>query len=295
MNPKSNEAGASLIPVRHHIYRKGNNMLNLCSKLLRGSLTAFVLLFSVNAQALLINNINDNIAANSYLSAGTYTGTFDINALMNSTFGGQNYSINSGSINFLFTDDGSDVYYTGTNTSTYGSHYYGYNYYNYRQYYNPYESATANVGDQSSTGAPSYYSTGNLYAGSSTGQHWVSSGYSHSYSCGFLWLSTCSEWIDTSHYVTDRYYYYNNQYGYAMNSAFNMGLDGTAINDLSLDGLLNYSLNVGGDLIFNYAYLNLDVSLVPGNSGSNVPEPGSLALLGLGLISMLSMRQRRRM
>ncbi len=295
MNLKSKIAGSVLMPAWRRDarkYSKGNVAVTGYSRFVHGGMVACALLFSINAQAVLIS-AGDNFSDPTYLSGGTYTGTFDINALMNSTFGGQSYTINSGYINFGFTDDSNDTYYNGTNTSTYGSYTSGYSYYQYAQYYNPYESVTVSVGGQSQSATPGY-SSSTAYNGYSTSGHWVSQGYTSYYSCGLFGWSTCSYWVDTSYYVTDYYYNYTTTSGYAINSAFSLGLDGTAISDLSLDGILNYNLNVSGDLMFNYANLVIDASMISSPGSSAVPEPGSLALLGLGLIGLLGMRQKKR-
>ena len=97
----------------------------LLSKFVQTCFVAFTLLFSANSQALIFN-LADSYTDNSYLSDGTYSGSFDINALMTSTFGSQDYTINSGYINFSFSDDSSDIFFRNSTSIAYNRYQYNY-------------------------------------------------------------------------------------------------------------------------------------------------------------------------
>lgn len=68
-----------------------------------------------------------------------------------------------------------------------------------------------------------------------------------------------------------------------------------ALNDLRADGAINITVQaLSGDFIFDKAVLSADVTrgAVGGGSGSAVPEPGTVALVGLGLLGFAASRRK---
>ena len=68
-----------------------------------------------------------------------------------------------------------------------------------------------------------------------------------------------------------------------------------ALNDLRADGEVNITVQaLSGDFIFDKAVLSADVTRgsIGGGSGSAVPEPGTVAMLGLGMLSLVASRRK---
>jgi hypothetical protein len=68
-----------------------------------------------------------------------------------------------------------------------------------------------------------------------------------------------------------------------------------ALNDLRADGAINITVQaLSGDFIFDKAVLSADVTRgsVGGGSGAAVPEPGTVAMFGLGMLSMVASRRK---
>jgi hypothetical protein len=83
----------------------------------------------------------------------------------------------------------------------------------------------------------------------------------------------------------------------ASDSSYIVTLNNNALNDLKADGIISALLSVssGDDYYFDKATLTANVT-VPGSgsSGTDVPEPGTLAIAGLGLMGLALSRRKMR-
>ena len=244
----------------------------------------------------------------------SYASSFDAASALGTSQFGTDFTVNSAMLHFSWVDNPDDPY-TASSTTGWNRSYGPYNYSylsGYTAYYSrsvtgsktdryatPSESAVVTLGS-SAIASPSTLvassvtsSSTSAYAhvDSSNPGYWVSSGYNHSYRCGFLHLRTCHEWIDTSHAVYGSQYTSNyqdttlrvlNDYtGSFVLDIDLLALGGDALGDLMDDGILGLGLSMAGSAILNDATLVLDVT--QNSISATVPEPGVLWLLVLAL------------
>jgi hypothetical protein len=257
------------------------------------------LFFTANAGADVIT-VDDNLADNMLISSGqTVTGTFDINSALsgNSNYN-QPYDIESATVSLKFTDD-NDVAFSNSQTTTL---YYNWNTCNGTQYQvqttydyfvDQYDAVQLTVGTQVSMDGTNWYELTLLDY--QTNYTYLTNVHNHYYyygcNCDYWGCDTCSGYY--THYVYTNYQTnnYDNTEGYTGELTIASVLDTSNLNDLSLDGQIDFTVTgTAGDIVFNNGKLTADVTPNP----NPVPEPMTLALLGMGLAGLFGINRKRK-
>lgn len=260
---------------------------------------------ALSAQAAPISFVSTQ-TVNTFLSTGTKSsGAFDVSSILRS---GYVYTGLTGKIDFVFVDDGdsallnttngsyastgyNDVW-TGSNTSYYYSYKYYYDRNNYfdrvvtKNYTDAAESASVSAEGITGTSSSNNYSKGEwgavnqqtsrTYTHTTTQSWWWGGGYDYNY---------------YANYTVNRNDNYSNTTGFGgVNSIFNLSL---VLDQATLSGLLDKSFDYTvtssvGDFSLQSATLTFT-----GDEALAVPEPGMLALLGIGVLGFSMTRRQR--
>jgi hypothetical protein len=258
-----------------------------------------------------------SIPANTHLDAGAHAGVFDGSSILPTSF-----VINSASFSFSFQDDADNQTITPTQflgasstpyslSSASAAGYMGRDtYYIYTrnsiasyQYQRLGESEGVEVSlgglgvGSGSTALSTASSTSSYFAGQSYDYRLGSPGYWVSYRCGLYGSSTCYTYVSSGY---ADYYTNNIAQTTVTTQDWTGGIeiaggvsDLSSLNQLYLAGQLSFDMSVFGDLNLVGATLTLDITDTSINQGGNVPEPGTLALMGIALFCAAAKGQGR--
>lgn len=264
----------------------------------KAAFAALLLLFSFAATAgAVLYTVEDNIANGTLITQGSQvTGTFDLNSQLAADPNyNAPYDISSATATFSFSDDG-DVTYRTSRTVTQrsnwntceGNRYQTRTTYDY--FVDEYEQVQVSMGLQVSQDGTNWYSVSAVdYRTSSTATN--SHRHEYTYSCGLFGWSTCTDYY--THYVYTHYQTNNidETEGYNGNLVITTVLNTDNLDDLSLDGLIEFTVDgQNGDMILNSATLTADVNPNP----APVPEPATALFLLTGIIGLAGLCRRKK-
>ena len=262
-----------------------NKMFSLSKTAICAALSGLLMSVAATASATIVVSDNSSIAANTYVAAnGQVNGLFDIASQLNGR------QVLSASVTANFMDD---VDQTTNTTVTSG-----------------YQLTSSQNRSYCCGFYDTCYVTDDYYTRTATTNR-LDPLETASLTIGGAVVNVSSSAFSTdtnNALVSDRrtgssnngYNYYNTQnvthdYGNTGNFSTTFALNATALADLGADGLLNFLVRATtGDFLISSITLSATLGDAAGGSGQQVPEPGSLALLGLGAVALgLGSRKRR--
>jgi hypothetical protein len=223
--------------------------------------------------------VQDNLADPTYLSNGTYNGTFDLLSVLNPAEDYVSpYEITSAAILFSFSDDTNDISSSSSIRKTYDD---GAHYSRKRTYertttnYDAFESIELGIADATFNDSTDYFNSGTTYE-NTTNQN---GSYRH-----------CSWGSCYTHSTYDTYNNYMINRGYTGDFTIGEMLDVSSLTSLLNEGTLDFSIFAQGDINLMHAELVVNIE----KNQVSVPEPGSIAVLSLGLAGLYLNRRKKK-